>query len=261
MAGFRRRSTNGRLPDDLVACQWRGRDTLTTPGEPPHEAPREAEDFVAHPVVRRIDAGDFGNVVVAADREERRALVVPPANRGGQLMGSRTNLRTEFRRGDQHRQPAHPVFFRGSVAIAWFRRPIRDMSVFRPRTRHRPRRTDQSVSRRRAGKDTMPETPLVPPELLNRVVDYFHPRRVVLFGSRARGESGLDSDIDLLVILDDDAPADKLTLRAGWESRRGYDRPADVIPVRDAVYRRKAKIAGTLAYEAEIDGIAVYERV
>jgi len=106
----------------------------------------------------------------------------------------------------------------------------------------------------------MRETPLVPPELLNRVVEYFHPRRVVLFGSSARGESGPDSDIDLLVILDDHAPADKLTLRAGWESRRGYDRPVDVIPVRESVYSRRAKIAGTLAYEAEIDGISVYER-
>ena len=106
----------------------------------------------------------------------------------------------------------------------------------------------------------MRDTPLVPPELLNRVVDYFHPLRVVLFGSRARGESGPDSDIDLLVILDDDAPVEHLTLRAGWESRRGYDRPADVIPVRNAVYRRRARIAGTLAHEAEIDGIAVYER-
>jgi predicted nucleotidyltransferase len=102
--------------------------------------------------------------------------------------------------------------------------------------------------------------PLIPPELLNRVVAYFHPRRIVLFGARARDEYGPDSDIDLLVILDDDAPADKLTLRAGWESRRGYDHPVDIIPVSDAVYRRRAKIAGTLAYEAEIDGIAVYER-
>lgn len=106
----------------------------------------------------------------------------------------------------------------------------------------------------------MRETPLVPSELLNRIVDYFHPLRVVLFGSRARGESGPDSDIDLLVILDNDAPAAHLTLRSGWELRRGYERPVDVIPVREAVYRRRAKIVGTLAYEAEIDGIAVYER-
>ena len=53
---------------------------------------------------------------------------------------------------------------------------------------------------------TVRETPLVPPELLNRIVDYFHPRRIVPFGSRARGESGPDSDNDLLVILNDDAP-------------------------------------------------------
>jgi predicted nucleotidyltransferase len=106
----------------------------------------------------------------------------------------------------------------------------------------------------------MSEKPLVPPELLSRVVEYFHPRRVILFGSKARGHANADSDIDLLVILDDDAPTERLTLRAGWESRRGFDRAADIIPVRDIVYRRRAKIAGTLAYEAAIDGIAVYER-
>jgi predicted nucleotidyltransferase len=104
------------------------------------------------------------------------------------------------------------------------------------------------------------EQPLVPGELLDRVVDYYHPRRLILFGSRARGEASEDSDVDLLVIFDDDAPAERLTLRSGWESRRGFDGPTDVIPVRDAVYRRRAKIPGTLAYEAEIDGIAVYER-
>ncbi len=106
----------------------------------------------------------------------------------------------------------------------------------------------------------MPNPPRVPPELLKRVVDFFHPRRIILFGSQARGEAGPDSDIDLLVILDDDAPDHHLTLRAGWQSRQGYDSPADIIPVRDSIYRKRAKIAGTLAYEAEIDGIAVYER-
>ena len=85
----------------------------------------------------------------------------------------------------------------------------------------------------------MHEKPLVPPELLDRVVEFFHPRRGVLFGSHARGESGPDSNTDLLVILDDDARADHLTLRAGWEPRRGYDHPADVIPVREAVYRKR----------------------
>jgi hypothetical protein len=63
-------------------------------------------------------------------------------------------------------------------------------------------------------------TPLVPPELLDPVVAYFQPRRVILFGSAARGEAGPDSDIDLLVVLDDDAPKEKLSYRAGMEARR-----------------------------------------
>ena len=39
--------------------------------------------------------------------------------------------------------------------------------------------------------------PLVPLELLDPVVAYFHPRRVILFGSMARCDAGPDSDIDL----------------------------------------------------------------
>ncbi|MSO99601.1 MAG: nucleotidyltransferase domain-containing protein [Acetobacteraceae bacterium] len=102
--------------------------------------------------------------------------------------------------------------------------------------------------------------PLVPPELLEPVVAYFQPRRVVLFGSVARGEAGPDSDIDLLVILDDDAPPEKVTIKAGRESRRTYREPADVIPVREHTYQTRSHIPGTLSQAAALDGIVVYER-
>jgi len=39
---------------------------------------------------------------------------------------------------------------------------------------------------------------MLPPKLLETVVAHFHPRRVILFGSVARGEEGPDSDIDLV---------------------------------------------------------------
>ncbi len=101
---------------------------------------------------------------------------------------------------------------------------------------------------------------LVPPELLDPVVAYFKPRRVILFGSVARGEAGPDSDIDLLVVVDDDTPPEKLTIRAGIDSRMSYRHPADVIPCRESTFRRKARIAGTLAYEAAHAGTVIYER-
>lgn len=103
-------------------------------------------------------------------------------------------------------------------------------------------------------------TQRVPPELLNAVVAHFSPRQVILFGSAARGEAGPDSDIDLLVIVDDDTPLEKLTLAAGYESRRSFRRAADVIPCRESVFRKKSRVPGTLAFAAAHEGQVVYER-
>jgi predicted nucleotidyltransferase len=40
-------------------------------------------------------------------------------------------------------------------------------------------------------------------ELVRRIVAAVHPRRVILFGSAARGEMGPNSDLDVLVIMPD----------------------------------------------------------
>jgi predicted nucleotidyltransferase len=108
--------------------------------------------------------------------------------------------------------------------------------------------------------DATMNTKLVPAELLDPVVAYFNPRRVIAFGSVARGEAGPDSDIDLLVIVDDDTPTDKVTLKAGFELRQSYHHPADVIPAHEATFRRKSTIANTLSRSAALEGVIVYER-
>lgn len=100
----------------------------------------------------------------------------------------------------------------------------------------------------------------VPAELLDAIVRHFTPRRVILFGSAARGDAGPDSDIDLLVVVDDDTPPEKLTLRAGYEARRSYHGAVDVIPCREFVFKRKSRIAGTIAFEASREGHVIYER-
>ncbi|TCZ58620.1 nucleotidyltransferase family protein [Roseicella aquatilis] len=48
----------------------------------------------------------------------------------------------------------------------------------------------------------------VPENLLRQIVATHHPRRVILFGSHARGKAGPDSDLDRMVVLDDEAPGE-----------------------------------------------------
>jgi uncharacterized protein len=109
-----------------------------------------------------------------------------------------------------------------------------------------PHRTRSSVS--------------VPPELLDSVVAHFQPRRVILFGSQARRDAGADSDIDLLVELDDDVPIERLSAKAVQAARSGYHGAVDIIPCRASVLASRARAIGSFAHTILRDGVTVYER-
>jgi uncharacterized protein len=71
---------------------------------------------------------------------------------------------------------------------------------------------------------------LVPETLLSRVVDVFDPRRVILIGSRARGDAREDSDYDLVVVLDDGVPDELLSARRRLRRTGASPRPRTSFP-------------------------------
>ena len=101
---------------------------------------------------------------------------------------------------------------------------------------------------------------LVPPELLDPIVAHFKPQRVILFGSHARGEAGRDSDIDLLVIVDDDTPLQALSAKSVYQARSGYHGATDILPCRASVLASRARAKGSFADLVLREGVTVYER-
>lgn len=101
----------------------------------------------------------------------------------------------------------------------------------------------------------------VPQTLIDAIVRTYAPRRVVLFGSRARGTANEDSDLDLLVVLDDDVPGEVLSWRRRHEARGSYRGPVDIIPCRQSVLTERARVAGSFADTVLRDGVVVYERI
>lgn len=78
-------------------------------------------------------------------------------------------------------------------------------------------------------------------EITRRLVDYFHPERIYLFGSAARSDGGPESDLDFCVVLPDEAPENLYRPgihRALW----GVGTAADVVrwPASDFDTRRYA---------------------
>ena len=106
-------------------------------------------------------------------------------------------------------------------------------------------------------------SPALSPEHLRdvteRIVDQFHPRRVVLFGSHARGGAGRDSDLDLFVEMETDArPPERAARVAALFGLRRWS--LDVVVYTPQEVERLRGVRGTLLSQIEADGQVLYER-
>jgi predicted nucleotidyltransferase len=66
-------------------------------------------------------------------------------------------------------------------------------------------------------------------EVVRRLVEAYEPERIYLFGSKARGEAGPDSDYDIMVVIRDSAPPPKRRSRLAYEVLRGTGTAVDVL--------------------------------
>jgi predicted nucleotidyltransferase len=66
-------------------------------------------------------------------------------------------------------------------------------------------------------------------EITRRLVEYYHPDRIYLFGSEARGEAGPDSDLDFLVVVPDDTPREVLRGKGLYSRLAGMGFAKDVV--------------------------------
>ena len=98
------------------------------------------------------------------------------------------------------------------------------------------------------------------PTIVERVAERFEPRRIVLFGSLARGETGRDSDIDLLVGFDR-AMGKHATAVALRGAIKDVPAPVDFLVTDAAEVAERGRVIGSALSSALDEGTVVYERV
>ena len=102
-------------------------------------------------------------------------------------------------------------------------------------------------------------TPDIIQEMVDRIVREFDPVKVILFGSQARGEGNRDSDVDLLVVLDDAPDKFEASVAVGV-SLAGMGVPKDIVVTTPEEIARRGHIVGTVIFWALRDGRVMYER-
>ena len=95
-------------------------------------------------------------------------------------------------------------------------------------------------------------------EIVRRIVDAYHPLRIYIFGSKARGDTGADSDYDLLVVVKDEAPADLRQSRLAYQSFWGTGTAADVLVCTDGYFRSRIQVKTSLPATVEREGKLLY---
>jgi predicted nucleotidyltransferase len=93
-------------------------------------------------------------------------------------------------------------------------------------------------------------------EIVRRLADALRPERIYVFGSRARGEAGPDSDYDLVVLVERPAEPRYRLAQRGFRALRGVPAAVDVVvwdrETFDARLHLKASFPATVVGEGRL---------
>ena len=97
-------------------------------------------------------------------------------------------------------------------------------------------------------------------EVINRLVNEFHPETIYLFGSHAWGEPEAGSDLDLLVIVKTSRQKPIQRAVRAQRSLRGVKAPIDVLVKTRREFERYISVKASLEAQITREGKILYGR-
>jgi predicted nucleotidyltransferase len=95
-------------------------------------------------------------------------------------------------------------------------------------------------------------------EITRRLVETYRPERIYLFGSRARGTAGADSDYDLLVVVPDDVPPALRRSARAYEALWGLSTAGDILVWTRTAFAERMHLRASLPSTVEREGRLLY---
>jgi predicted nucleotidyltransferase len=96
-------------------------------------------------------------------------------------------------------------------------------------------------------------------QMVRRIVSQFHPEKIILFGSHARGDAGPDSDVDLLIVMPylGSRREKQVEIRLALQ---GIRIPKDIVVTAPEEFLWRKEVPGTIERPAAREGKILYAR-
>jgi len=95
-------------------------------------------------------------------------------------------------------------------------------------------------------------------KVVDGLVTIYRPERVYLFGSRARGDAGPDSDYDFLLVVSDSAPPELLRSAPAYEVLWSLKAAADVVVWTHTEFEKRLHLRASLPATVIREGRLLY---
>jgi len=95
-------------------------------------------------------------------------------------------------------------------------------------------------------------------QALDGIVEFYHPTKFYLFGSLVNGDFNADSDLDLLIVVPDDADREHRSGQQAYLIKTGTRVPMDILMASASRFEQQRQWINYLANEVATTGVLLH---
>jgi predicted nucleotidyltransferase len=96
-------------------------------------------------------------------------------------------------------------------------------------------------------------------EIIQRLVNALHPEKIYLFGSHAYGQPNDDSDVDLLIVVNDSDTPNRKKIVEGYRALRELHIPKDIVVVTQSQFDKRSRWLSSIERVVTDKGRLLYD--
>ncbi len=95
--------------------------------------------------------------------------------------------------------------------------------------------------------------------MVKKLVETYQPKVIYLFGSYAWGQPDEDSDIDMLIVVEESPEKFHQRIKPAYRALRGFKVPKDILVYTEKEFDDQSEEPASLLFKIKAEGVKLFE--